>query len=234
MCTEQGRRGRWVWHSCCLEAEVEMQLQRNSWRLWPTASQDAVSCLDAIIKQRQPLFSDTDSTTTQLRTHTHTRAHSRTHAQVTWRLSKLVGMGKLFICCAFMPLIFSFCCALWFFVTLPQFCSSYFGSFLNIFLPLHRLSLFLSNCLYFLRISEFVPILFLSNYLNFLRISEFFPILHSLFLFFSFFFFFFAKSKSYYRKGSRVAYKINTIVRFCSQFFVSLSLSLILFFFNYG
>lgn len=214
MCTEQGRRGRWVWHSCCLEAEVEMQLQRNSWRLWPTASQDAVSCLDAIIKQRQPLFSDTDSTTTQLRTHTHTRAHSRTHAQVTWRLSKLVGMGKLFICCAFMPLIFSFCCALWFFVTLPQFCSSYFGSFLNIFLPLHRLSLFLSNCLYFLRISEFVPIL------------------HSLFLFFFFLFFdTIAKSKSCYRKGSRVAYKINTIVRFCSQFFVSLSLSLILFFF---
>lgn len=66
--------------SCCLEAEVEMQLQRNSWRLWPTASQDAVSCLDAIIKQRQPLCSDTDSSTTQLRTlaHTHTPTHTRT------------------------------------------------------------------------------------------------------------------------------------------------------------
>lgn len=184
MCTEQGRRGRggrWVWHRvcCCLEAEVEMQLQRNSWRLWPTASQDAVSCLDAIIKQRQPLCSDTDSTTTQLRTLAHTHAHSRTYAQVTCRLSKLVGMGKLFICCAFMPLIFSFCCALWFFVTLPCFCDSYFASFLNIFLPFHRLTLFLSNYLYFLRI---------------------------------------AKSKSYYRKGSRVAYKINISLDFVLYF----------------
>lgn len=225
MCTEQGRRGRsgrWVWHRvcCCLEAEVEMQLQRNSWRLRPTASQDAVSCLDAIIKQRQPLCSDTDSTTTQLRTLAHTHAHSRTHAQVTWRLSKLVGMGKFFICCAFMPLIFSFCCALWFFVTLQCFCDSNFASFLNIFLPFHRLSLF--------------P----SNYLYFLRTTEFFPILHSLFLFF--FFDTIAKSKSYHRKGSGVADKINISLDFVLYFLhifivfrISLSLSLILFFFNY-
>lgn len=82
MCTEEEeehgewQQKVWVWRCCCLEAEVEMQLQRNSWRLWPTASQDAVSCLDAIIKQRQPLCSDTDSSTTQLRTHAH--LHTRT------------------------------------------------------------------------------------------------------------------------------------------------------------
>lgn len=159
MCTEEEeehgewQQKVWVWRCCCLEAEVEMQLQRNSWRLWPTASQDAVSCLDAIIKQRQPLCSDTDSSTTQLRTLAHT--HTCTHAQVTLRLSKFVEMRNLFICCAFMPLTFSFYRTLLFFVTLPYFSLSNSAYFLCIFLPFQHLTLFLSYSLYILHIYVF-------------------------------------------------------------------------------
>lgn len=131
-----------------------MQLQRNSWRLWPTASQDAVSCLDAIIKQRQPLCSDTDSSTTQLRTlaHTHTPTHTRTgdvEVGQIGRDEKIVHMMR----CHTSYLLFS--CTLLFFVTLPYIFSSNSASFLSIFLPFRHLTLFLSFSLYFHHISVF-------------------------------------------------------------------------------
>lgn len=65
-----------------MKTEVEMQLQQNSWRFWPTASQNAVSCLDAIINQRQTLCSDTRGSGNDTVTHSVTRTQVLVNAEL--------------------------------------------------------------------------------------------------------------------------------------------------------